>query len=139
MRLGEEGFSRRELFQAVNTRNRAEDMAFKEAWLELLRRGELVKLGLEKYRYDPEKAARAHVRIRVFRAMHVKGAFCAADIAKLSEADISYVQALIRKMVAAEWLEFTGKQRQVKFYRVRNSERFYLEKVRETEGKKVRR
>jgi hypothetical protein len=125
-----QGFSRRELFQAVNTRTRAEDMAFKEAWLELIRRGELVKLDSDKYRYDPDKAARAHVKIRVFRAMHVKGAFCASDIAKLSEADISYVQTLIRKMVWDEWLEFTGTKERVKFFRVRNSEKFYLKYVK---------
>ena len=126
----QKGFSRRELFQAVNTRNRAEDMAFKEAWLELLRRGELVKIEFGEYRYDPEKAARADVKIRIFRAMHVKGAFCAADIAKLSEADISYIHTVIRQMVRDEWLEFTGKRGLVRFFRVRNSERFYLEFVK---------
>ena len=118
-------FTRNEVF------NQAEILladlgSFKRCWNELRKRGELVKLGREKYRHDPDKTARADVKIRILRAMHVKGAFCAADIAKLSEADTSYVQTMTRSMIADGWLEFTGRKGHVKFFRVRNSEKFYL-------------
>lgn len=126
---GRKWFSRHEVFNQAEVML-SERSGFFDCWNELRKRGELVKLGPEKYRYDPEKAARADVRIRIFRAMHVKGAFCAADIAKLSEADDSYVRAVIRVMVKDGWLEFTGKKGRVKFFRVRNSEKFYLEYVK---------
>lgn len=126
---GEPWFSRMEVF------NRAEIFlpefaSFKNAWMCLRRRGELVKMGREKYYYNPEKAARPDVKNRIFRAMHVKGAFCASDIAKLSEADLSYAHMAIRELVSTGWLEFTGKKGKFKFFRVRNSERFYLEFVK---------
>lgn len=126
-------FSRQEVFNQAEILL-AELGGFKAAWNCLRRRGELVRLDRQKYRYDLGKAARADVRNHIFRAMHVKGAFCSADIAKLSEADFSYVQKLIRDMVNAGDLEFTGKKGRVKFFRVRNSEKFFLEKVRGSEG-----
>jgi len=119
------GFTRREMFGAVNTRTRAEDMAFKEAWLEMQRRGEILRAGTEKYRYDPSKAPKPQVRIKIYRAMHVKGAFCAPDIAKLADAEISYVHGVIRRLVKGGELEFTGKLGNFKYFRVRNSDKFY--------------
>lgn len=130
-------FSRQEVFNQADILL-SDAASFRAGWNALRRRGELVKLGQEKYRYNEERAAFPKVRLRVYRAMHVKGAFCSADIAKLSDADVSYVQGLIRRLVKDGWLEFTGKKDRVKFFRVKNSEKFFLDKVRGSEGQKVR-
>lgn len=122
-------FSRRDVFNHAEILV-SEEASFKACWLELRKRGELVRLGREKYYYNPEKAARPDVKNRIHRAIHIKGAFCSADVAKLSEADISYVAEIIRGLAKAGWLELTGKQGHVKFFRVRNSEKFYLEHVK---------
>lgn len=106
---------------------------FDTCWLDMQRRGELIKHGnikFEYYTYNPAVAPKADVKNRIMRAMHVKGAFSAADIVKLTEADRSYIYATIRRMVKAGELEFTGFHEQVKRFRVRNSEKFYLERVK---------
>lgn len=117
-------FSRAEIINNLDLLSR-ETKAFNTAWLDLLRRGELIDHG-RFFRYDPAMAPKSDVRNRMARAMHVKGAFCAGDIAKLSDADPSYVHATIRKLAKAGWLEMTGKKGRVRFFRVRNSEKFYL-------------
>jgi len=124
-------FSIKELLDAVKTRSRKEDTSFMRCWRDMYVRGEFVRLGQAKYRYVSENTPRSHVRNRICRAMHVKGVFCAADIVKLSGGELSYVHATIRRMVNAGDLEFTGCRRKVKYFRVRNSEKFYLEFIRE--------
>jgi len=124
-------FSKKELFDAVETRSRLEDRSFLRSWRDIYLRGEIVRLGEAKYRYVPENSPRSDVRNRIYRAMHVKGVFCGKDIQKLTEADHSYIMATIRKLVKAGHLEFTGKNNQHKIFRVRNSHTFYLKFVRE--------
>lgn len=103
---------------------------FNRSWNDLRKTGELKKLGYQKYRYDPRLLPTADVKKRIYRAMHVKGAFSASDISKLTEAHISYAQSTIRKLTKAGWLELTGKKGRVKFYRVRNANTFYTNFVR---------
>ena len=104
---------------------------FNPCWLDLRKRGELEKLGYEKYRYDLTQApSGGGVKRKIYRAMHVKGAFCAPDIAKLADAEVSYVHGVIRGLVKAGDLEFTGSRAHFKYFRVRNSEKFYLERVK---------
>lgn len=122
-------FSREEIINSLDLWSR-EMNTFNTSWLDMLRRGEVVKLDHCTYRYNPAAAPQADVKKRMMRAMHVKGAFCAADIKKLTEADLSYVHATIRRMVKTGELEFTGYHGKAKRFRVRNSEKFYLEKVK---------
>ena len=106
---------------------------FRTCWQDMRRRGELVPVGSvtdERYRYNPYAAPKTDVKNRMRRAMHVKGAFCAAEIKKLAEADLSYVHATIRRMVADGELEFTGYHDRVRRYRVRNSDKFYQKFIR---------
>jgi len=103
---------------------------FNRSWNDLRKTGELKKLGYQKYRYDPRLLPTADVKKRIYRAMHVKGAFSASDISKLTEAHISYAQSTIRKLTKAGDLEFTGSRAHFKYFRVRNSEKFYLERVK---------
>ena len=94
-------------------------------FLDMRMRGELVQIDDDKYHYNSLAAPKTDVRNRIYRAMHIKGAFCAADLVKLTEAEISYVRMIIRKLVKAGDLEFTGSRTRVKYYRVRNSDKFY--------------
>lgn len=66
--------------------------------------------------------------------MHVKGAFCAADIRRLTDADQSYISAVIRRLVEAGDLELTGKKGKFKFFRVKQANDFYLKFVNRKKG-----
>jgi hypothetical protein len=124
-----EHFSKRDVFDAAGI-TRADNESFKGVWSILRRRGELVMLGPRKYRYNPSHRPRGRKRVRIYRAMHIKGVFCAADIARLSDARLSYVRAVINALVDGGDLELTGKTGCVLYFRVRHAERFYLEKVK---------
>ena len=122
-------FSRDEIINSMDLWSR-ELQTFNTSWLDMRRRGELLQTNDDQYRYNSTAAPQADVKNRMMRAMHVKGVFSAADIKKLTEADLSYVHAVIRRMVKAGELEFTGYYDRVKRFRVKNSEKFYLERVK---------
>lgn len=123
-------FSRRDVYYEVDPEPGQEYRSFERTWQDLIDRGEIAKQFDRFYIYNPEAAPTFDVRKKIFRAMHIKGAFCAADIKKLTDADQSYISAVIRKMVKAGDLELTGKKGKFKFFRVKNSKEFYLEKVK---------
>lgn len=123
-------FSRNDVFNRAEILV-SEQSSFNACWLELRKRGELERMCYQKYRYNEDRAARGGgVKLKIYRAMYIKGAFCAPDIKKLTKAEISYVHGVIRRLVKDGELEFTGCREHFKFYRIKNSERFYLEKVR---------
>jgi len=122
-------FSREEIIDSLDLWSR-EMNTFKTAMLDMVQRGELTKTGDDNYVYNPAAAPKTDVKNRICRAMHVKGAFCAADIKKLTEADLSYVHAVIRRMVKTGELEFTGYYDRVKRFRVRNGDKFYQKFIR---------
>jgi len=122
-------FSREDVFNAAGV-PLTKKKSFDYAWNQLRANGELVRRALRSYVYDDSFSPEIpSVKPRIYRAMHVKGAFCVSDIAKLSDAHTSYVQRMVGELVLSGELEFTGKRGKVKFYRVRNSEKFYLDKV----------
>jgi len=123
-------FSRHDVFNHAEVLV-SERATFSPCWLDMRTRGELVKLDYQKYRYDASRApAGGGVKKKIFRAMHVKGAFCAPDIAKLADAEISYVHGVIRRLISGGELEFTGCRGHFKFYRVRNADKFYQKFIR---------
>lgn len=72
-------------------------------------------------------------RARIYRAVHVKGAFTVEDIVKLTEADPAYISQIIRQLVADGHVEKVGSmpgKGAAGAYRVRHRDRFYKEKVR---------
>lgn len=131
-----EPFSRRDLYYRMDDAsplNSKELKSFKRTWDDLRKRGEIVRaeFPLGKYIYNPSAAPVSGVRNRIYRAMHVQGAFCAADIKKLTDADQSYISLLIRKLEKDGMLEMTGKSEKKQIFRVRNSNKFYLEMIHE--------
>jgi phage FluMu protein gp41 len=111
---------------------------FGQAWQDLVDRKELTRaMGIDNgrhYRYNILAAPKCNIAAKIYRAMHVRGAFSAADIRRLTDADISYIGQTIRKLAAEGWLELTGKRGRVKIYRVRDDMKFYLEFVQKETG-----
>lgn len=126
-------FSRRDLYHYIDDQDPVDapgERSFRRAWQGLRRRRELVRIEREKYGLDSDRAPAADVRRRIYRAMHVKGVFCAADIVKLTEADQSYVSAVIRRLARTGDLELTGRTGKTNRFRVRHADKFYLEHVK---------
>jgi hypothetical protein len=134
-KLGQHGWiNRRQVYFEVDTDTDAEDRSFAGTWQDLIDRGELTRAMESKkapwYLYRDAAAPRFDVRAKIYRAMHIKGAFCAADIKKLTDADQSYISVVIRKLVKAGDLELTGKVDKTKMFRVRQANDFYLKFVK---------
>jgi len=130
-RLNKSGsFSRHDVFNQAEVLV-SEMATFNPCWLDLRKRGELMKLDYQKYRYDERYAPNCGgIKKKIYRAMHVKGAFCAPDISKLADAEISYVHGVIRRLVKGGELEFTGCRGHFRFFRVRNADKFYQKFIR---------
>lgn len=105
-------------------------LSFHRSWYDFLRRGEIVRIGREKYRYINKLKPEASVRRRIVRAMYIKGAFCSIDIHRLTGADTSYILSIMRKLAKRGWLELTGKSDKGKVFRVKHNDKFYHEFVR---------
>lgn len=98
----------------------------------LYERGEIERISKGVYRYVDGKAPVPHVRKRIFRAMYVRRKFCAKDIKILTDADKSYIQALIRRLVKRGILERIGESAEGKVVvRILHADQFYLEFVKE--------
>ena len=96
---------------------------------DMIKRGEVEREGA-KFRY--KQAPLPAVSDRVYRAMHVRGCFNTTDIVMLSDADRSYVNTVIRRLVKAGHLAFAGWKpgvdgKQVRMLRVVHRDKFYLE------------
>jgi hypothetical protein len=96
--------------------------------------------GVEKavYEYVAERTWGFGVREKVYRAMHVKGLFTVRDIHVLSDAEHSYVCALVRRLIESADIEPAGRapgpRRPEAAYRVRNRDDFFLKFVRGSRG-----
>lgn len=118
------------------SKNQVEKIIFK-----MRESGEVERLSLGCYRYNFGKRIRSHeVRDRIYRAMHVKGSFSAREIAVLSDADISYIMELIRKLLKDEVLEKAGtgrspKGREERRLRVKHRDGFYRKFVKPVSSK----
>lgn len=123
-------FSKRDIYFDIDDSDPVCFSSFHRCWYDLRKRGEIERLGREKYQYINSFRPRADVRLRIFRAMHVKGAFCSMDIQRLSGADISYILATIRRLVKRGYLELTGKSDKGNIFRVRHNSKFYQKLVR---------
>jgi len=123
-------FSRKDVVYHIDPADDRGELSVRRAFQGIYDRGELVRIGRGKYRNVKDMAPVSDVRQRIYRAMHIKGAFCAADIVKLADADQSYISAVIRKLVKIGRLELTGKAGGTKVFRVRHKDRFYLEYVK---------
>ena len=129
--LGEQSyFSKRDVFYHVDDCNPVNFCSFHRCWYDLRKRGEIVRIGSEKYQYINQLKPTADVRNKIIRAMHIKGAFCSKDIFLLTDADISYILAIIRKLVNRGYLEFTGKTDRGNIFRVKHNVKFYQELMR---------
>lgn len=123
-------FSVRDLVWHMDTSSAREDRSVRRAFVDLRKRGEIKRIGYAKYRFVKDLTPKANVRQRIYRAMHVKGAFCARDIKILTDADKSYIMAIIRKLKNAGHLEYTGRSKAGNHYRVRQADEFYLNFVK---------
>lgn len=127
-----EGFSRMDLYHHIDGAqpfNSLGERSLFRTWGDLRRRGEFKRIGRARYRYI-DRAPRADIRQKVYRAIYVKGAFCAMDIILLTDAEHSYILAIIGRLKKAGHLAYTGMSEKRKFFRVRNLNKFYLEFVR---------
>lgn len=79
-------------------------------------------------------------RDRIRRAMHIKGSFSVADVARLTDGDPAYINEIIRDLVSQGDLEVMGRLKGIgapKVYRVRHRDGFYKKYVmRRRHGKK---
>lgn len=127
-----DGFSRGELFDHVEKDkplSLQEERSFKNTFKDLFKRGEIRRISVGRFRYADEFIPRANVCQRIYRAMHVKGAFCTKDIQILTDADRSYINVIIRKLAKGGHLELTGKTPRGSIFRVKHPNQFYLEFV----------
>ena len=127
-----DGFSRMDLYHHIDDIkpfSLQEEKSFMGTFKELFRRGEFKRIRYGRYRYEQEFVPQANVRQRIYRAMHVKGAFCANDIKILTDADRSYIQVTIRRLKKAGHLDLTGRSSRGNIFRVKHPEKFYLEMV----------
>jgi len=130
-KLSEQGyFSKRDIYYHVDDCHPVSFCSFHRCWYDLRKRGEIVRLGKEKYQYVKSLKPNADVRQRIVRAMHIKGAFCSTDIHLLTDADISYILATMRGLVRRGYLELTGKSDKGNIFRVKHNSDFYQELVR---------
>ena len=125
-----EGFSRKDVMYEVDPHAGQEERSLENAFHDLRKRGEIRRIGYAKYRVATDLAPRAGVRQKIYRAMHIRGAFCCKDIQVLTDADPSYILAIIRKLRKSGHLELTGETIRGKVYRVKQKDEFYLEFVK---------
>lgn len=100
-------------------------------------RGEVKRMESGRYRYlgfQPAWGARRSIKPRMYRAMHVKRAFTAADIAMLADAGMNFTSKVIRQLLDEDDIERVGKKRNrnnqpIWIYRVRHLDRFYQKYV----------
>ena len=125
-----EGFSRKDVMYEVDPHAGQEERSLENAFHDLRKRGEIRRIGYAKYRVATDLAPRAGVRQKIYRAMHIKGAFCAKDIRVLTDADPSYILMVIRKLRQSGHLERTGGSTRGNIFRVKQRDKFYLEFVK---------
>ena len=123
-------FSKRDIYYHVDDCDPVSFCSFHRCWYDLRKRGEIVRLGNEKYQYVKCLRPIADVRQRIVRAIHVKGAFCSMDIQRLTGADNSYILATTHRLVKRGYLELTGKSDKGYIFRVKHNGKFYQELVR---------
>jgi len=129
-----EGFSRSDLYHHIDhikPLNLLEERSFYRTFRELYKRGELKRIGYAKYRFVKGLTPKAQVRQRIYRAMYVRRSFCAKDIRLLTDAESSYILAIIRKLKNDGQLEYTGISEKRKYFRVRQADEFYLNFVKD--------
>jgi hypothetical protein len=106
---------------------------------DMLGRGEVARVSIGVYRYlgFDRRSPNGHTVFlpRIYRAMHVRGTFTSKEIARLTDATVDFVGKTARRLVVAGDVEELCREQTSRFgreivYRVRNSDRFYLERVR---------
>lgn len=130
-----EVFSKNDLFCHIDQAtplSLKEEKSFRNTWDDLKKRKEIIKgMGLDgTYYYNQGKKPQYDVLEKIYRAMHVKRAFCAMDIGMLTDADQSYISAVIRKLSSKGWLMLIGKNEKHKIFRIVNLDLFYMEFVK---------
>jgi len=122
-------FTPTDIVYAVDPAEKYRAKSIRNIVTELCLRGEFKRIAPGKYEYVEDRSPTADVREKVMRAMHVKGIFNIKGIRQITDADATYIGVLIRKLVKAGDLEFVGKTNRCKYYRVRNADAFYLDRV----------
>lgn len=104
---------------------------------DMMARGELEHVDYGRYRllaFHPADPKPSPIRTRVCRAVYVRRAFCAREIAMLADADQNYVGKILRRLVADGEVELVGRRLGRKgldenLYRLRHPDRFYARYV----------
>lgn len=140
-----QGFARQKRFEQIVV---AEEIglpinAVRHAFRDMQERGEIERVTYGRYRYlsTPRLHLRnAEIKARLMRAMHVKSAFSAREIAVLADAKVDSAYRVIVKLTASEDLEHIGQQKNPRghterVFRVRNRDAFFLKYLKPTARK----
>ena len=116
----------------------------RDVFRDMLRRGEIERLGPQRYRYLGSGMVgerTGQIRPRVLRAMHTKGIFCVREISVLADVKKNTIRKIVRRLIEAGDLDQLGKQRTPRgdvehLYGVRNYDGFFLKYVCSSEWRK---
>ena len=131
-------FGVRQLADEIGVQSYAEVAKVRNALRDFRRRGEIIHIARGCWKYcGKEHAGRGKgVRERVYRAMYTKTVFSARDLVVLTDADESYIRALIRRLLKAGHVRKTGDRplngtrRREAVFGLTDPDQFYLEYVK---------
>jgi len=126
-------FSSATIMNALNIKTYKEAEHIRLTIKEMRKSGEIenVKEAFYRYVHETRHGRTYEVLNRIYRAIHVKGLFSAADIILLTEADKRYVYRTIYALLEAGDIETAGIRKNIvnrkeALFRVRHKDDFYL-------------
>ena len=131
-------FSVRELADEVGVQSYREVAKVRDTLRDFRRRGEVIHVarGCWKYCGKEHTGKGKGVRERVYRAMYTRRTFAARDLVVLTDADESYIRALIRRLLKTGHVRKTGDRplngtrRKEAVFGLVDPDQFYLEFVK---------
>jgi len=128
-------FSVRELADAIGVQAYGDVRKVRTALQDFRRRGEILHPARGCWEYRGRSAARGKVRAKIYRAMHTSRIFSVKSITLLTDADCSYIRAVIRELIASGEIRVSGARHlssggKRPFYCIANPDDFYLSRVK---------
>lgn len=130
-----DSFNTKNIADALEIRTYREQKPIRNTIVDMLKSGEIERIGKGVYRYNfTWEARRGVVERNILRAMYIKGSFSNAGVALLTDADFSYVCSVVRGLIAAGDIEKAGRTRSatgqpMACFQVRNRDEFYLKHI----------
>lgn len=132
-----EQFTAPDLLDPLGLRSYADLKRIRPVIRELRKTGEIksVKRGVYVYAGTGKEGRKAEVLNRIYRAIHVSGIFSPQRIVMLTDADVSYVRSVLRKLVSSGDLRKRGRERNLygqteTIFSVAHRDNFFLEYVK---------